>query len=114
MKKLMMAMVLGLALSATGFAQERGGFAGHSDRAVNSHFSGQAARGARNVQGFAGNRDFRGRAAFGRGVAPGSGRGFYRSRPAYCPPVRGAVEGRRFDRSRGFDGRNGGHRGFRR
>jgi len=114
MKKLMMAMVLGLALSATGFAQERGGFAGHSDRAANGHFSGQAARGGHDVQGFAGNRDFRGRAAFGRGFAPGSGRGFYRSDPAYCPPTRGVVVGRRFDRGRGFDRHDGDRRGFRR
>jgi hypothetical protein len=104
MKKLMMAMLIGLALAATGFAQERGGFAGHSDRAVNGHFSGQAARGGHDVQGFASHRDFRARTAFGLGFSNNQALGYSADGPAYIAPVGGRlVAERRFERGRRCD-----------
>lgn len=131
MNKLMMVMVIGLALAATGFAQERGGFGGghfsYNGRGASGQFSGQTSRGGRYEGGF-----LRFRRGYGyRGPSIGFDFSYdpvpayaypdpYYVAPAYCPPayyppvVGGVVVGRGFARGRAFVGRAGEWRGFRR
>ena len=112
MKKLMMVMVVGLALGATGFAQERGNFGrrfSSDGRRASEQFSERTARGGNYVGGFVGNRVPYGgpREGIGYSYAPAPA---YASphyvAPAYCPPVAGGVVVRGgFVRGRTFVGR---------
>ena len=129
MKKLMMVLVIGLALAATGFAQERGGFGdGHfsyNGRGASGHFSGQTARVGKFEGGFTGYRRGYGGPSngFGFSYAPASAYAYpdpYYVAPAYCPPsyyppvVGGVAVRGGFVRGRAFVGRGGEGRGFRR
>jgi hypothetical protein len=112
MKRLMMVMLIGLALSATGFAQGRdgGGFPVRSDR------------GGRGIEGFARNRDAYG-IGLGFSYAPAP-RVYapapyvaapYEYDPVYCPPeVGGVIVRGGFERGWRFEHRDDGRRGFRR
>ena len=95
MKRLMMVMVIGMALAASGFAQERGGEHFSDGRGANGHFSGPAARGGRYDGGFSGYRRGDGgpRVGFGFSFAPAPGYVYPPSyvAPGYCPPVVGGV-----------------------
>jgi hypothetical protein len=131
MKRLMMVMVIGLAMAATGFAQERGdsrfggGRFNYNEHGASGHFSGQTVRGGKYEGGFEAHRRGFGGPSVGFGfaytpapayVAPGP----YYAAPAYCapryyPPVVGGVVVRRgFVRGHEFVGRDRDGRGFRR
>lgn len=119
MKRLMMVMVIGMALAASGFAQERGGEHFSDGRGANGHFSGPAARGGRYDGGFSGYRRGDGgpRVGFGFSFAPAPGYVYPPSyvAPGYCPPVVGGVVVRGgYVRGRAFVGHRRDGRGFRR
>ncbi len=131
MKRLMMVMAMGLALAATGFAQERdgsrfgGGHFSYNEHGASGHFSGERARGGHYEGGFEVNRGgFAGpRVGFGFSYTPAPA---YvapvpaYTAPAYCapryyPPVVGGVVVRGgFVRGHEFVGRDRDRRGFRR
>ena len=127
MKKLMMVMLIGLALSTTGFAQGRDG-RGSGSNGFNGRghdrgsFSGHADRGSRRGEGFSRGRDGYG-IGLGFSYAPAPyvyapapyAPACYEYDPVYCPPVvGGAVVRRDFDRDRRFEHRYDERRGFRR
>jgi len=122
MKKLMMVMVIGLALAATGFAQERGNFGGghfsSNGRGASGQFSERTARGGRSVGGFAGNHVPYGgpRVGIGFSSAPAPADAYpHYVAPGYCPPVVGGVVVRGgLVRGRSVVGRGVDRRGFRR
>jgi len=120
MKKLMMVMVIGIALAASGFAQERGGEHFSNGRGANGHFSGPAARGGRYDGGFSGYHRADGgpRVGFGFSYAPAPAYvypGPSYVAPGYCPPVAGGVVvAGGYARGRAFVGHGRDWRGFRR
>jgi len=98
MKKLMMVLAIGLALSSVGFARDRDDFNGRAGRVVERHFSGHADRDVRVV------RHDRDRAGLAVGFSYAPAPEYYVPDSAYCPPVVGGVVVRRdFDRDRRFD-----------
>jgi hypothetical protein len=101
MKKLMMVLAIGLALSSVGFARDRDDFDGRSGRVVERHFSGHADRNVRVDRDFRRDRD---RYGFGIGFSYAPAPEYYEPDSAYYPPVVGGVVVRRdFDRDRRFD-----------
>jgi hypothetical protein len=115
MKKLMMVLAIGLALSSVGFARDRDEFDGRNGRVVERHFTGHADRDVRVV------RHDRDRAGFAVGFSYAPAPQYYAPDSAYCPPVvdravvrRDFDRDRRFDRDRDRDRDRDNRRGFRR
>ena len=101
MKKLMMVLAIGLALSSVGFARDRDDYDGRNGRVVERHFSGHADRNVRVERDFRRDRD---RAGFAIGFSYAPAPEYYEPDSAYCPPVVDRVVLRRdFDRDRRFD-----------
>ena len=97
MKKLMMVLAIGLALSSVGFARDRDDFNRHSGRVIARHFSGHADRDVRVV------RHDRDTSGFALGFSYAPAPEYYVPDSAYCPPVVGGGVARRdFDRDRRF------------
>lgn len=131
MKRLMMVMVMGLVLAATGFAQERcdsrfgGGHFSYNQHGGSGHFSGQTARGGSYEGGFEAHRRGFGGPSMGFDFAYTPAPAYVApvpayTAPAYCapayyPPVVGGVVVRRgFVRGHEFVGRDRDRRAFRR
>ena len=127
MKKFMMVMFIGLALSTAGFAQGRGGGrSGSNGFNGRSHdgggFSGHTDRGGRRGEGFSRGHDGYG-IGFGFSYAPAPyayapapyAPACYEYDPVYCPPAVGGVIVRRgIEGDRRFEHRDDDRRGFRR
>ena len=111
MKKLMMVLAIGLALSSAGFARDRDDFDGRNGRVVERHLSGHADRDVRVI------RHDRERAGFAVGFSYAPPREYYVPDSVYCPPVADRVVVRRdFDRDhhRDWDRDRDDRRGFKR